>query len=345
MKIHEITIKPCSPFATELKGDTIFGQFCWQIVYSEDLLGITIKTFLKDYDKKPLVIFSSAYFITTKHDGSKRYFLKKPDLPLNYLFNFKDKDKSIIVKERKEIKKRKWLVVDQNSKLLQLKDCEYINDLQLTDELSSNNCNKNERQQYHNDSPIFNFNQQHNTINRLTNTTDERGSGPFVVPQYLHSPETELVIFVGIDESLKIEDIKNGLKRIGDFGFGKDASTGLGRFEIIDCKETSFNYIDQANAFYTLSPCVPDLSNNYKEVFFTPFIRFGKHGDKLAKSENQFKNPIIMADEGAVFVQNQPLDFNKPYIGSSVTNLSKAKKETVAQGYSLYLPVELEVMQ
>jgi CRISPR-associated protein Csm4 len=78
-------------------------------------------------------------------------------------------------------------------------------------------------------------------------------------------------------------------------------------------------------------------------MFFTPFTRFGRHGDVLAKSSNPFKNPVIMADEGGIFIPKSHESFTKPYIGRAVMNISKAEPRTVMQGYSLYLPVNVEV--
>ena len=38
MKIYGITIQPLSPFGTLLKGDTLFGHFCWQAAEDGALL-------------------------------------------------------------------------------------------------------------------------------------------------------------------------------------------------------------------------------------------------------------------------------------------------------------------
>ena len=61
MKVYEITLKPVTGFGTPLKGDTIFGHFCWQIAYDEALLGKTIDDLLSNYNSKPFAVFSSAY--------------------------------------------------------------------------------------------------------------------------------------------------------------------------------------------------------------------------------------------------------------------------------------------
>jgi CRISPR-associated protein Csm4 len=52
-----------------------------------------------------------------------------------------------------------------------------------------------------------------------------------------------------------------------------------------------------------------------------------------------------MMDEGAILKpKKEKADdiFGKPYIGTAVTGISKAEPKTVAQGYSLYIPVRME---
>jgi CRISPR-associated protein Csm4 len=189
------------------------------------------------------------------------------------------------------------------------------------------------------------FSQPHNTINRLSGTTGNARFAPFDVEQWVFYPETKLALFVGIDETMvTIEQIRIGLERIGDIGFGKDASTGLGRFELGEESEIDITKMgsDSPNACYTLAPCVPE-KDTFIEMFFTPFTRFGRHGDVLAKSSNPFKNPVIMADEGGIFKPKFREVFNKPYVGTALSNLSKAEPRSVMQGYSLYLPVNVEV--
>jgi len=97
---------------------------------------------------------------------------------------------------------------------------------------------------------------------------------------------------------------------------------------------------ENSNACYTLAPCVPE-KNIFTKMFFTPFIRFGRHGDILAKSKNPFKNPVIMADEGAVLIPDRNIP-DRSYIGTSVVNISKVEPDAVSQGYSLYIPIKVE---
>ncbi|MGQ9569282.1 MAG: type III-A CRISPR-associated RAMP protein Csm4 [Thermodesulfovibrionales bacterium] len=343
MKVYEITIKPVTSFGTPLKGDTIFGHFCWQIAYDPDLIGKTLKNLLVEYHEKPFAIFSSMY--PKFMDGNKYlYALKTPNLPIEEIFELPD-DKKEKIKKRKEYKAKSWMLIKEGQRFKSFKEIEFLNDNELFKKANFTLTKEMKKLMRKTDSKKFIafFTQYHNKINRLTNTTGEEGFAPYAVEQQVFYPETELALFVGIDEEiLKIEQIRKGLERIGASGFGKDASIGLGRFELGEDDEIDLSQMgsDLPNACYTLSPCVPE-KGIFSVMYFTPFTRFGKHGDVLAKSSNPFKNPVIMADEGAILRPKEKDVFNKPYIGRAVSNISKAEPKAVMQGYSLYIPVTL----
>jgi CRISPR-associated protein Csm4 len=94
MKRYKITIEAISTFATEIKGDTLFGQICWGIVY---LYGEKkLEEMLKDYATNPFLIVS---------DGFLNNHLLKPLFPKEILGEIKEGMK-------KEYRKRIWLEVD-----------------------------------------------------------------------------------------------------------------------------------------------------------------------------------------------------------------------------------------
>lgn len=345
MKVYEITIKPVSGFGTPLKGDTIFGHFCWQIAYDPNLMGNSLEELLSAYHEKPFAVFSSMYpkFIEGK---TSCYVIKSPNLPVDYLFDLPTNKKDRI-KERKEYKAKIWMLIKEGQKFKSFKELRFLNDKELLKMANANISDEMRKQIRRTGAKNFvvPFTQYHNKINRLTNTTGEEGFAPYAVEQHVFYPETELALFAGIDETvISIEQIRKGLERIGTSGFGKDASTGLGRFELGEDNEIDLSQMgsDSPNACYTLSPCVPE-KESFSEMYFTPFARFGKHGDVLAKSNNPFKNPVIMADEGAILKPKDKDVFNKPYIGVAVSNISKTEPKAVTQGYSLYIPVSVEV--
>ena len=346
MKTIEITIKPISGFGTPMKGDTIFGHICWQAAYDSSLFGgRTIDQLLSDYETNPFLIISSAFFKVGNNEKTIRV-LKRPDIPLPSLFDFQGKSKKEIIRMRKVLKSKRWMKIPDGGRIESLKKIDYISDSELVEEsiLSSTEKGQLEARKKGAKSIVAEFSQPHNTINRLTNTTGEGRFAPFVSDQSVFLGQIELILYVGLREDISIEQTRVALQRIGETGFGKDASTGLGKFNVISAEEFSLSSLgsDTPNACYVLAPSVPE-KNTFLQMYFAPFTRFGRHGDVLAKSSNPFKNPVIMADEGAIFM---PADLdrtmNKPYIGTAVTNISKAEPNAVTQGYSLYIPVIVE---
>ncbi|MFP4037650.1 MAG: hypothetical protein ACLFUE_09030, partial [Desulfobacteraceae bacterium] len=62
-----------------------------------------------------------------------------------------------------------------------------------------------------------------------------------------------------------------------------------------------------------------------------------------ALSGNPFKNPVVMADEGAVLETASGTNWGKkPYVGRSIHNVSLNDTKTVVQGYSPVIPLAME---
>jgi len=321
MTVYEISICPESGFGSPIKGDTLMGHFCWQIVYQPNLVEGGLEHVLDHYLEKPFAVFSSAF---PKLIGNRKgYAFKRPDVPVSWLFKPQANRKDTYEKN-KDNKKKRWILADENL-MIDLTQA-YLTDKDI---INSDHLWISQRQ-------------PHNSINRLHNKTGSNDFAPFVTENIYYAPDTELAIFVCIDnQQTNIENIKKGIENIGMFGFGKDASTGKGRFRIKETKEHKWPKLDNANACLTLAPSVPDKFEKSR-IFFTPFIRFGKHGDRLVKSGRPFKNPVVMADEGAVYIPENRKIFEKPYIGRGIKGKSKALSSVYTQGYAPYLPIYLE---
>jgi len=340
MKIYKILISPLSGFGTPLKGDTLFGHICWQIFYDKEVLGKNLEELLQDYASNPFLVVSSAFFAT-----ENKVYLKTPTLPIERLFDFSNIDEREKVAKRKEYKQKKWFVLSENEKIENLKKLKYINSKELANEILDglDEGKKRELSKEVIHTVVKDFYQPRNTIKRTSFTTGEDRFAPFIVEQIAYLPYLNLCVFVAIRDDIDINGVFKIFERIGEFGFGKDASVGLGKFKVISCVE--FNLFSlghqNPNAYYTLSPCLPE-NKEFSDAYFEPFTRFGRHGDILAKSKNPFKNPTIMADEGAVFIINEGKMYNKPYLGQGIRNLSKVNDNVVSQGYSLYIPIRVE---
>ncbi|MEW6139413.1 MAG: hypothetical protein AB1733_14365 [Thermodesulfobacteriota bacterium] len=343
MKLYEISLQPISPVATPLKGDTLFGQVCWQATEDPSLLEGGLEEQLRHYEERPFAVFSSAYPRIVGPDGTVSYAFKRPDLPLEMLSRLSGGKLSCDVLQAKEQKARRWMIVPGDLEL-NPEHMQFLTDAELIQSVRAGHPAETLVDVPTYSPPAFSarFVQAHNTINRLTFTTGTGPFAPYTQQAIVYSPGVELAVFVVIDEAATdIYRMREALHRIGKWGFGKDASIGYGRYIVPDWREVARPSCEGVEAMYTLGPCVPQ-PGSFTESFFVPFVRFGKHGSELARHANPFKNPVIMADEGAVFVPASREAFASPYFGRPARNVSKAQKEAIVQGYTPYLPLRLE---
>lgn len=336
MKTYVLTLKPLSPFGTLLMGDTLFGHFCWQAVEDPTLLHGGLDRWVADYIEQPFAVFSSAFPVLPE---TEPVFLCPRPLQSRSIEGVNRRQR---FEQRKEDKKRKWLLVPKNLHLnrnattLASEDEVFQRFVQTTFPEAARQL----RLLPPSEQRLSGFHQQsHNAINRLTMTTGTGPFAPFSHENIRFLPGLRLAVFIGINEdALEADQLKQAMERIGAWGFGRDASTGLGRFQVEDLVEISWpENSENHEACYTLAPCVPQ-KGTMNRCLGVPFTRFGRHGASLATSGLPYKNPVLMVDEGALVYPAQPLEKGKPYIGTGLTGLSKADERTIAQGYSLYLP-------
>jgi len=340
VKLYEFSIIPRAFFGTHMKGDTLFGQFCWQVKYDESILNGGLNHWLNQYDTRPFAVFSSAW--PKIEAAEKGYALKRPDLPLSWLFP-REEDEAQFHDKRKENEEKRWMIVREDL-VINLSEGKFLSEKDLGPMITPSQKGIEKRRLNHRmtEKIVSEFLQLHNTINRETMTTGEGSFAPYTKHNFAYFPGLRLAIFVLIDEeATDPERVLKALKRIGTFGFGRDASTGLGRFDVEGWKEIKRPDHSEANACYALGPVVPE-KHMYDEVYFSPFVRFGRHGDVLAVSSNPFKAPVVMADEGAVLMPKDKNMFDKPYIGRVIRNISKIESNAVSQGYTVYLPFLME---
>lgn len=189
--------------------------------------------------------------------------------------------------------------------------------------------------------------QDHNSLNRQTGTTGEgNGFAPFQRQTYCYHPAMQLNIVVELDEArLSIEELTDVLQWVGATGYGKEASCGLGKFEITACSEQKSEPVEGCNAWLTLSACAPQgLTWDSKNCYYQTFTRFGRHGDLAVHQGSPFKNPVLLAAPFAVLTP-QNADIKQGFTGQGLTGLSKTIEETVQQGYAPVFPVYLELEQ
>ncbi|MBZ4644007.1 MAG: hypothetical protein JG767_1616 [Deferribacteraceae bacterium] len=308
MEYIKATIKPLSPFGTEPMSDTLFGQLVW--ILSD--MGENISDFLKDYDTNPFLVVSD--FLPNNCGIS-------PKIPVKYKLEESKEIKLAKILERKKIKSKNRIYIDSIYKESDLNTEKIIN-------LSENiNAYKN--------SEIIRC-----SIDRRTGTTGQ-GFDPYSIIEYVYYGEITFSFYFYVSKEEHIDIIKTALEIMGKIGFGKDASLGRGQFNVENYEEVRFSNKGK-NSIYTLGNCaLEDLQTEGNE-YYEIFTKYGKHGNIRSVEGNPFKNPVVMARQGALFVNISNKLFEKPYIGKALTNLSYYK-DTVQQGYSLYVPVSVEV--
>jgi len=344
VKLYEIIINPASGFGTPLKGDTLFGHVCWQAGDDPDLFDKELPELIRVYHKTPFAVFSSAFpFIagSPADETPARYVLKKPEMPMSKIFP-QAGTRLQTLKQIKENKQKKWMVVPRANRI-DMADAQFLTDEAVCRAISATDPDRRQSSRMEkNEAVLRSTAQAHTTINRLTGTTGTGMFAPYEKENFFYFPGTRLALLVLVDTDLvHVEPIVKTLERIGKWGFGRDASTGMGKFTIASYVEMPGSTETGFLAGYTLAPCVPD-TELLEKFSFKSFARFGKHGAFLATSRNPFKNPVIMADEAAVLWPKDTSFFKKPYLGKSVSGVSKTMPETVVQGYSPYLPLKLE---
>lgn len=303
-----------SPFATPLRGDTLFGQLCWQIRHAEG--ETTLKDRLDGYcQQRPFAIIS---------DPCVADHLPRPQAP-NYLLGLDNLD----AKKRKAVKNQRWLPLDAASEPLH-QWANHLCDGPTVLERAGLTIAALRHTEF----------QPHNSINRLTMTTGEEFA-PYSSEQHWLHPQLGLDIYLLHDERIDAETLLARLSEIGQLGYGKDASIGKGRFHLQRLAMPEWSHTNQANSWLTLAPCAPQGQTwSDEESFYSPMVHFGRHGSALVVMGQPYKNPLLLADTGALLTSNNRAarQFVGIGLGGNGT-ISTIQPATVHQGYAPVVPV------
>jgi CRISPR-associated protein Csm4 len=301
MKSYCITISPQTAFSTPLKGDTLFGQLCWMILESQGQE--RLEELLLDYtENQPFMICSDAF---------PTGYIPRPEYPL-FVYDKVEGD-------RKQIKKKRWLEISDVNKPVQSWLGYYRDDAE-----AGNNSAKT-------------ISQTHNSINRQTGTTTGEAFTPYQSDQTWYNSQLKLDIWILIDEQrISENELRDAINMAGQTGFGKDASTGLGKFNLISIIAEALYSEESANTAITLAPAIlSDQNFDPAHSYYSVFTRFGRHGVQALATGKPFKNPILLADTAAVLASKYLK--NVPFVGRGLGGqgqLSKAISATVHQGYA-----------
>ncbi|MEX4603875.1 CRISPR-associated protein Csm4 [Haemophilus influenzae] len=297
MKLYRFTLSPQSAMGTPLVGDTLFGQLCWAVRnrFGEARLTALLEGYT---EQRPFMVVSDAF---------PQGFLPLPTLPSKFWQTKTETD-------RKSLKKAQWVNIEdaENSAVKFWQECALQANVKFEKESQD---------------------QFHNTIDRQTNTTGEGQFAPYSTMLTWFGTVQKFDLYIVLDENrFTLEELQQILNDVGSFGFGRDASIGLGKFQCINPQVV--NFLQQnANCYLTLANCAPkNLGLNKEYCYYQITTRFGRHGDIQALSSNPFKKPIILAKPAAIFTPEKYEP--RLFLGNGLSCISHAQPEAVHQGYA-----------
>ncbi len=313
--LHRATLALHTPLGTPLAGDTLFGQLCWALREAAGEAELS----------RRLAGYTAGHPWLVVSDGFPSAYLPKPTLPQRFTAVVDDPIR------RKAAKRQRWLAADRTGETLAAQLAGAVDDAQAYGQAPRQNA------------------QAHNTLNRLTGSTGEGEFAPYTVAQSCHTAGQRIDLYLVLDDDrLPPGEATALLTAVGSTGFGRDASTGLGKFSVRSLKAASFATPARANAYWTLAPCAPQGQGFVGEQsYWRVLTRFGRHGNALALAGNPFKTPVLLAATGAVLVPAGTFA-QRPFVGQGLGGqgrLSKAEAATVHQAYAPVATIALESAQ
>jgi CRISPR-associated protein Csm4 len=303
MNTLKFNLQPRTAFGTPLAGDTLFGQLCWAIRERHGENGLV--DLLAGYTEGcPFLVVS---------DGFPEGFVPRPTAP-DFALGIKTDPA-----HRKQARSHRWLPVGRARQplrdwLVKLSPGEGIETFVVTQ----------------------------NTINRITNTT---GTGQFAPRQVDRTAFLgRLDVYAVIDEArFSAELLRQVMEDVGLHGFGRDATTGLGKFTVGTPVEQRWSE-GASRHWLALAPCSPEPESLDPDgCFYLPLTRFGRHGNIAVALGQPFKTPLLMTATGALLRSREQVRwaFHGRGLGGVQSSISEVIPETIHQGYAPVIPLRM----
>jgi CRISPR-associated protein Csm4 len=246
-------------------------------------------------------------------DGFINDLIPKP-LVLPHSFNDKE------LKDAKDYKKTEYISVDfLNLKRKNLNDEEIFKFYLESKNKSIWGCEK----------AYAEVNTLKNSINRMTGTTQE--GLLYTSDEVYFKGDVSIALYIKYNsEIISKDEVLDIINKIGIIGFGKDASTGKGKFKIAEGDNSitenpeELRLFEGANAFMALSHGIPGFSGEKPDCsinFGRIITKFPKHGGFLSNGD-YFKNPFIAYKPGSTFLFDDD-NSKKEIYGTVVNNISR----------------------
>ena len=283
MPAYRIRLRLQGPLATPLHSGTLFGHLCWAKRLRESDAALT--AWLTALPESPLLLSDAL-----PHDQLPRPLLQPGDRPEPAAGESRQ---AFLPRLRKTV----FIpVVDFLELHAGLSEASMLARLrQRAAEQEQTECAQPRRQSR----PLsLTVRQPHNTIDRLTGTTPETGGLYFMDEEWRRDAAADMDVYA-LSE-IGGEELQALFDAVGEFGFGRDANLGRGRFSATVAPADPRLFDHDGNRRLSLSHGV--LTPNMAAPFYKLHTHYGKLGGLYAGGERSpFKYPLLLTRPGATF--------------------------------------------
>lgn len=317
MRLLEVVVVPKGYFATPLEGDTLFGHFCNQVALDSSLVKGGIEGLVETYDRSPVAVFSSP--IASLAGES---FIPAPTIPFSFLHGLQETAPkagavpNVAVPALVDVAGRSPQSASEGD-LPRLSDdpqpglgsrqaaVSYEAQVSFRGEISSTWLISValERGLLAHPSRLHpgiptrrrGFEPPLGAVNSGGTPTGEARR-----IRWWYNERVQWSILTCFDDTATdASAIVAALNRIGEWGYGGDASIGCGRFRVGAVKERELAPVLPGMWFVTLAPALP-TGTEAKHLFFEPIIRHGRHGSLAGSASGMDKSRVRLAKTSAV---------------------------------------------
>ncbi|WP_025324159.1 type III-A CRISPR-associated RAMP protein Csm4 [Deferrisoma camini] len=270
------------PLGTPVRSNTLFGHLCWALRHRDGEGALT--DWLADFDAAPLRL-SDAFPV-----GVLPRPLVRPLAPgeLDRWLERHGGDELEALSRLKRFRKRRWIAVDDFLALRHeyREDRLYDRWVETPETAGSDAGARTERV-------------AHNQIDRWTGRTPETGGLYFQHDTWYAGDGPHLWVFAD-PGALGADRLTELMTLVGRVGYGRDASTGRGRFRVEPAEPPAGLFEGAGNRWMTLSRGV--LTPGMGEPRYRLATHYGRLGaDRATGQPSPFKRPILLVEPGSTF--------------------------------------------
>ncbi|RMF80840.1 MAG: hypothetical protein D6739_09880 [Nitrospirae bacterium] len=280
MQRYRLTLTPQAPVATPFHSGTLFGHLCWAYRYRHGEAALL--EWLETFRERPLLLSDAmpeGYLprpVVAPPAGERREALAerlgRGDLVEGY-------------KRLKQYKKRRWISERAWEALRDGYDEGALYEHWLREEGSAPPTAAAQVR-------------PHNRIDRQRATTPESG-GLYFVETRVYPRGARLTVYVETD-ALDETELAGLFGDVGHWGYGRDASSGLGRFRV-EVRPYEGSLFDHPGS-RRLSLSHGAIDGSTPRARYRLHTHYGRLGGTFAQDDTSpFKRPVLLAEPGATF--------------------------------------------